>query len=87
MLNVLQTHHCIFLHIAKLKILKQASPMDMIFVLEGGTCPKIKAGACVETTLVIPQYDSKSDSSTKKNANIGQTLIRTNYYVYEKSAQ
>jgi len=66
MLNVLQTHRYIFLHVAKLKILKQASPMDMIFVLEGGTCPKIKAGACVETTLVIPQYDSKSDSSKKK---------------------
>ncbi len=65
MLNVLQTHHYIFLHVAKLKILKQASPMDMIFFW-GGTCPKIKAGACVETTLVIPQSDSKSDSSKKK---------------------
>jgi hypothetical protein len=31
MLNVLQTHHYIFLHVAKLKILKQASPMDMNF--------------------------------------------------------
>jgi len=30
MLNVLQTHHYIFLHVAKLKILKQASSMDMI---------------------------------------------------------
>jgi hypothetical protein len=42
MLNVLQAHHYIFLHVAKLKILKQASPMDMNF-FGGSTCPKIKA--------------------------------------------
>jgi hypothetical protein len=52
----------------------------------GSTCPKIKAGACVETTLVILQYGSKSNSSKKINANIGATLIRTDY-IYEKSAQ